>query len=90
MPVLACKVVKVPAKGVEAPIMILFNWLPPPATVPVRVVAPNLVTVKVSVRKVKSLSSERIPAVPAKVTLPAVNPESVRLAKVGEEVVKTF
>ena len=39
----------------------------------------NLVADKVSVAKVRSESSERIPAVPAKVTLVAVNAESVML-----------
>lgn len=37
----------------------------------------NLVAESVSVAKVKSASSESRPAVPAKVTLVAVNPESV-------------
>ena len=57
---------------------------------PVRVVAPNLVAVKVSVAKVISASSTRSPLVEAKVTLPEVRPESVRLAKVGEEAIRTF
>jgi hypothetical protein len=37
----------------------------------------SLVAESVSVVKVKSASSESSPAVPAKVTLPAVSPESV-------------
>lgn len=48
-------------------------------TFPVKEVAAILVTVKVSVAKVISASSTSIPAVPAKVTLPAVSPESVML-----------
>ena len=39
----------------------------------------NLVAERVSVKKVKSASSTNNPAVPAKVTLPAVKAESVML-----------
>ena len=39
----------------------------------------NLVAERVSVAKVRSASSESSPPVPAKVTLPAVKPESVML-----------
>src|SRR3989344_4111038 len=71
------KVVKAPASGVVIPMITLFNCGPPPEIVPVKVVAPNLVTVRVSVAKVISASSTRSPAVPAKVTLPAVRAELV-------------
>ena len=47
---------------------------------PAAVKAPILVTVRVSVAKVKSESSDKTPSVPANKTLPAVNPSAVMVA----------
>lgn len=53
MDVDAFRVVNAPARGVDVPMITLLIWLPPPATVPLRVNAPMVLAVNVVPLKVK-------------------------------------